>query len=625
MSNYLIVIAIGPVQGFIAAARRTRDLWKGSESLSNISKAVARSLHDDKATLLFPSPQALTASDGGVANKVLAVANAPDAAAIQMLIDNAKQAARRRLCEEAMRLESAVKPSDAVDWEELARQLDDLLELYAAWVKVSDGEHGHCEAYQRLERLLAGRKATRDFRPAAVSAEDPRGFNHRKSSFDAARESVLTAKADPTFRRKFGIDANEELDAPGLIKRVLGRDEDFESVPRVALEPWLQAIGRVDDQEVNKKARVSLKAIRQYFQALRELNLGLATHSKDLKGEMPYDGQLLFADRLDSEIDEWQSASMSGRQDAGTVIKTLRDVEIERRKLFSVLKEHVRPAEPIPYVAIIQADGDGMGRYLWHLASQKEHEQVSGKLADFSREVRKVVKTHRGICVYTGGDDLLAFCSVQHAIACAAELREEFVQTIKKCPEPGDGVPKPTLTVGVGIGHVLTPLVSLRALASEAERLGKQGGSRPPFDDKRDALGIVIQPRSGAPLHARGQWSEKTGDLCGFHTRLCYWIDAFAQDRLSDSAAYELGRHVRRTGSDPVLAYALFSRLIVRKTDSRADRPATEQLIGETYAYIKAHRSSDEGVSRLCEEWLVARWFATHSYINVPSAVAEAA
>ncbi len=57
MSAHLLAIAVGPVQGFIAAARRTRDLWFGSHLLSEISKAAAKSVHDDGGRLVFPAPE----------------------------------------------------------------------------------------------------------------------------------------------------------------------------------------------------------------------------------------------------------------------------------------------------------------------------------------------------------------------------------------------------------------------------------------------------------------------------------------------------------------------------------------------------------------------------------------
>jgi CRISPR-associated protein Cmr2 len=41
MSQHLWIISIGPVQEFIASARRSRDLWFGSWLLSELSKAAA--------------------------------------------------------------------------------------------------------------------------------------------------------------------------------------------------------------------------------------------------------------------------------------------------------------------------------------------------------------------------------------------------------------------------------------------------------------------------------------------------------------------------------------------------------------------------------------------------------
>ena len=52
--NHLLQINLGPVQGFIATARRSRDLWFGSYILSELSKAVALALHTQGAKLIFP-------------------------------------------------------------------------------------------------------------------------------------------------------------------------------------------------------------------------------------------------------------------------------------------------------------------------------------------------------------------------------------------------------------------------------------------------------------------------------------------------------------------------------------------------------------------------------------------
>ncbi len=54
---HLLALSIGPVQEFIAAARRTRDLWFGSYLLSEVSKAAAKSVSDAGGRLIFPHPE----------------------------------------------------------------------------------------------------------------------------------------------------------------------------------------------------------------------------------------------------------------------------------------------------------------------------------------------------------------------------------------------------------------------------------------------------------------------------------------------------------------------------------------------------------------------------------------
>ena len=74
----LLLVHVGPVQGFIASARRSRDLWFGSWMLSELSKTAARTIaarHGPDA-LIFPAPAEPAAleekSSFKVANKILA-------------------------------------------------------------------------------------------------------------------------------------------------------------------------------------------------------------------------------------------------------------------------------------------------------------------------------------------------------------------------------------------------------------------------------------------------------------------------------------------------------------------------------------------------------------------------
>ncbi|MDW8126143.1 MAG: type III-B CRISPR-associated protein Cas10/Cmr2, partial [Geminicoccaceae bacterium] len=55
MSAHLLQIALGPVQDFVAQARRTRDLWFGSHLLCELARAGAKALAEAGALSILPA------------------------------------------------------------------------------------------------------------------------------------------------------------------------------------------------------------------------------------------------------------------------------------------------------------------------------------------------------------------------------------------------------------------------------------------------------------------------------------------------------------------------------------------------------------------------------------------
>src|SRR2546430_1080115 len=108
---YLLALSIGPVQDFIASARRSRDLWFGSWLLSELSKATAFAICDGKdenlSRLIFPSVKSINEIDPNsgfnVVNKILAVVDNPEATgkvvriAIQKRLETIRQDAYRKI------------------------------------------------------------------------------------------------------------------------------------------------------------------------------------------------------------------------------------------------------------------------------------------------------------------------------------------------------------------------------------------------------------------------------------------------------------------------------------------------------------------------------------------------
>ncbi len=532
--TYLVTMMFGPVQGFIAAARRTRDLWFGSWLLSEASKAGAKGLVDlasegkAEVELIFPAvtdPSKLDPkSELSVANKIVArvvTDNPADCVAA------AKDAATKRW--EQMASDCLAKFGKSyqtyIDIDVWKDQVTDMVECYGAWVELGQ-EYG--ESLERLNVLLNARKATRNFRPAAVKGE-ARGYGLWKSSLDGARESVLKSeirddmrKRFDHVRKRFGIGAGERLehlDTPGLVKRVLGQSRPFAALARVACDPWIQLVTDKASDLFGQLCDCHDRLVRS----------GLVSRSREYT-VFPYDGQLVYDFRL---------VEVQRKPDTYLFLRERKLLE-RLEAVLQAIKDRKIP-KPEPYVALLLADGDRMGRFLSHKPTlgqhQDFHKNVSSKLADFATMAPQSVKKHSGQCVYAGGDDVLAFLPAARALGCAEELARIFEKMMAAVAPEVAAAQRPTFSVGLAFGHIMTPLSTLRARAKDAERAAKEKGEGKkdaPHLQPRNALGVVIAPRSGAPLALRGRWDDTVGqvfeDRRGLAARLDYWAEQFAAD-----------------------------------------------------------------------------------------------
>ena len=214
MSRYLLAISIGPVQEFIAAARKTADLYAGSQLLVGVVGAAAAEFTDDER--IYPA----SVKEGG-ANKILAVMSGDP----EKRAESAKQRALAFLRETWRK---TIRPPDKdIDAERAEAQLESLLEFYAAWTPIEEpGDYGG--ARRRVEQLLSGRKALRDFSPLYQGDEGV-----PKSPLEPALATVLkleNGKVPKDLQKKYGLKPFEVLDAVSLLKRLYGRDELRNSV-----------------------------------------------------------------------------------------------------------------------------------------------------------------------------------------------------------------------------------------------------------------------------------------------------------------------------------------------------------------------------------------------------------
>ncbi|MBZ5495738.1 MAG: type III-B CRISPR-associated protein Cas10/Cmr2 [Acidobacteriia bacterium] len=576
MTGHLLAINIGPVQDFIAAARRTRDLWFGSHMLSEVSKAAALAIQEIAGmdALIFPAPDNETdlqpTPDGAdskllVANVILAL--------IPQGIDPCEAAAQakcaagarwREFAEDARRQVADLVRGDI--WND---QLDDVIEFYSAWVPFPLGGD-YARARARVMRLLSARKSCRDFQQPRLSAEMRRV---PKSSLDGARETVLKKGVEGSARLR--LSKGEQLDAIGLAKRLAAGVQSYPSVARIAADPWLRRLADLPKQQLAAECE--------------KLAPGILSRVQDpVYSDFPYEGTAVYIDRHASIAVE-----------AGVERARLSELT---RIVGDLTKSRVKDGfgKPDPYLAVVVADGDRIGAILSRLRTPDEHRVLSRQLSKFAAAARSIVKDLRGVCIYAGGDDVLAFLPLDQCLKCARTLRDRFEELLG----PVSGGP-PNISVGIAIAHFMEPLEDLRAYARGAELAAKRATSRAPGNEHfggRNGLAVHVHPRGGVFFGVRERWQEGDSSL---ERRLDRWAGLFQTRRLPQKLPYdvrELASTYKSWSSKDTLSNALqadCARLLSHKQVWKAEQ---ELLLAQLRAATDA-----EGLLRFSAELLVAQ------------------
>ncbi|AGC49207.1 CRISPR-associated Cmr2 family protein [Myxococcus stipitatus DSM 14675] len=588
--SQVLVLKVGPVQGFISQSRRTRDLWFGSHLLSHVSRAMARSLQASGAELIFPHPEQLQGPTSGpecvakedaetpkgFPNKVLAVLTGDP----ESIARAARTAARDALLAawERVRHKCGGLLAEGADaWAN--EQLETFLEFHAAWVP--QGEGGYAVALEEAEALLEARRALREFK--AWTQLPPAGTH--KSSLDGGRPSVLRGKRSKGGEWKgLRIGEREELDALGLLKRAGGDPGQFVPVPSIGLAAWLETASKEHNRELsNLRGACADGGFTK-------------VHRTDLSwvNAFPFDGQVLLPERVLPCFEEWsdggdrKSVQLEAERFAAGAVQPLLDV---------------MGVAPYPYVACLCADGDNMGQALRELAVHggiEAHRGVSRALANFTSEAKDIVQSRfRGMLVYAGGDDVLAFVCPPDAVACARELASAFQRHLK--PAINGAVKElPTLSVGLGIGHVLESLGQLLNLGRQAEKAAKNAG--------RNALAILLAKHAGRERLWTSSWVNPVEPV----GRLAQDMTLLSSGRLPLSKVHEVEAMSRRFAADVADSHSKeqaevlvdeVRRILSRAEAGRREDPMSLADVGledlSTSDGRKAHAKLQEWVSRV--------------------------
>lgn len=598
--QYLISIAIGPVQEFIATARRSRDLWFGSWLLSELSKAAAKAVGKEK--LIFPRITNDTDlepySDFNVVNKILAeVTEHPEIVGKKVEAD-----IKQRLQEiQQGAFEKVAYPHFKKPIAEA--QVANLVEVM--WTAV---EHERPEDYAKdrakVERLLSARKATRDFTKITW------GNNVPKSSLDGQRESVLEEKlyddvasgkiTKERLRVNYGVKEGERLCGVGLLKRHGNRSGDgsFFSTSHVASLPLLSQLKNED-------------AVTDYINEISALLTEIEeTELYKILGKVPkglehpvfkrYDGHLLFSERLSeffTDKGKLQKAreALNGvpEKDGTPAIKGFLE------------KAFGKNAKPLPYYALLFADGDNMGKAIETQDLKEKHQALSAKLSEFAGEVKTIIESeNQGSLIYAGGDDVLAFVGLHKVLEYAEKLHTAF---------ENKNIGGASLSIGIAVAHHLEPLEDALILVRRAEKAAKDITGK-------NALAVVVDKRSGASRIAKGTWGA-------IDERLNTFINWHYNNDLPDGAAYELrdlairleipqnekpdsDLAIHLTEAKQKEAMRILGRKKKNSDESAIDKATLEKLKVYLDQIALTKKANEDNIAVLADELIIAKIFA---------------
>lgn len=547
----LLLVAVGPVQGFIRGSRKSQDLWAASDLISSLSKAAAAELEVRGAKLVFPPSDVVRRDDRPIANKILV--ELPDTEDADRAGSAAASAARTALADYLEAAQARLRALGVSLVEDLvSRQIACFLEV--TWASHTSSEHDYALARRRLEEALDGRKRLRDF--AGYRGEPGR----LKSSIDGVFESVLEPEAATRLLQRFGeafVSPGEALDATGIVRRFRRDDADrrrrWKSSSRVAVAPYVTQVrqcttrgpllNRVEDaaEELNRAAQQVGLPDRTIDSDLGELLLQPAFAQRQS-----------FARRLGGENPD--GTALPGALDA-----PLRALQARIEDLRAARKE---AGAPSPYYAVVSADGDRIGTWMADLATPDDHRRAASYLAAFAGcVIDELGERDDASVIFAGGDDVLALVSLDGALQVVARLATLFHR------EVADRVEEPlSLSIGVAIVHVRENFHDAIRIARRAERAAKDaGGGR---------LAMALAKRAGRDLrlvmplddvHA-GRIEDtvrllRDRDLPG---GLAHEIEVLA-DQIQDAP--------------PELRSAELRRVFARKRADRGGRPIDEAVL----------------------------------------------
>lgn len=604
--SYIGIFQIGPVEEFINKSKKTIDFWSSSYLMSHLISIAINSIGDDK--LIYPSPDQFfdlnkIQDDDLISifpNRFVVLFDEKDDAEEKM------EEAQKRIEEEINTFSNKINQFIGTDVylpETFRRQLSNFFEIY--WILYPYNiQKVYKDNYNAAEVVFNGRKSIRNFN----YIEEP-GY---KCTLCGEREPLVINEGDSldrktiknywnSIRKKFGyiFKEGEHLCSictikrlfPNYIKNKSKKEVKVPSTSYITVSDFIFEILKKikKDNSLQEKVKKLIDILfnnkDEFEKALDSPLFGntLKIIEKETEG-IDYDnlkefikieGDYFYKDTYENLKNSTKIKSDNLKENLQTIIKVIDDIY---KKFFT----------PSKYFAVIQYDGDNIGKLISEQKSIEEHKNLSENIANFSKSVINLENKYLCKVIYSGGDQGLVFVSLKNLIDVYEELRNTFSSYIKD----------KNLSFSITIAHYAQPLQEVIDDSDESLRVSKKV-----YD--KNSFTISIIKRSGEAIKIT--LKNKIDDYCFVDFMKCL-INIYKNKYLSkrwwkDLTKYKKGFEGEENNTeiiDKKLLELEVKRLILRKKSKNIPEneliqmlTKIEKLINEFPVYRKIEEFTD--------------------------------
>ncbi len=470
---------IGPVQGFVAQARRTRDFWAGSFILSWLATVAMKAvvMQEGKDAIKFPLPDEQFMQAIGSGKAEIKQGNVPNRFKAEVsqtfkpdLVKQAVLTAWKELAEAVWKADfenfSLKTDKTRTIWNS---QIDGFWDIQ--WAIVEDvSESSTLDKLKNWRThlptpetgvkcmMMDGWRELSGAESPGRKEKAPEGPYNFWKALREGKETDLREKeylcAIAYVKRRFVHSFNESLNIPMPGDKAWSAHgwtipKSVPSVHYMAAAPWLAQLLKKasQDTDLNRLMWAFHDAAVQLTDGHPEWQSKVhCVQEANKKGHRKWeaiDGTVFFDAMLENKL-LWVEKADAAKD----LLKTLKKLR-QQAKL-----------EPVsPFYAILMMDGDDLGK---QMSDTEKQPYITKGLSDFTKQVETIVCEHSGFLVYAGGDDVLAILPLEYAMNCAVGLRTAydavFTAINAKAQAEKQVWIQTSISAAIEYAHIKTPL-----------------------------------------------------------------------------------------------------------------------------------------------------------------------